>query len=134
MHLSGAALAAHIRIVLKKHPDWLLAIRTRCQCGTELCSQSMKKMDRVKSRLTKRALELFFTKARVSVRQKRLRGRMWLFARVANPGQNGDNTLTRRDARELLTNLGVRYDSYDGRVGKRLYIRFAVNDGPFRRL
>lgn len=122
-----------IRVILKKYPEWHLASRTRCYCRMDRCT-SLKRFDRSRSLITKWALEKYFTRARVSVRQKHLRGRVWLFARVANPGQSGENSVMRRDARELLTNLGVRYPSYDGRVGKRLYIRLAVNDGPFRRL
>lgn len=133
MTQSGAEMASNIRIVLKKYEQWPLALRTRCYCRMDACA-SVKKFDRAKSLMTRRALELYFPHARVNVRQKRILGRMWLCARVTDPGLQGKDIAVRRNARGLLRGIGIRYASYDARIGKRPYIRIAVNDGPFRRL
>ena len=133
MAMTGAEMAPHIRIVLKKYPEWHFARRVRCYCKMDVCT-SVTRFNRSRSLITKRALQLYFTDARVSVRQKRRRGVVWLYARVARPGRTGEDAVMRQNARELLTALGVRYPSYDGRVARRLCIRLAVNDGPFLRL
>jgi hypothetical protein len=121
MEPTGAQMAPHVQIVLKKHRDWPLAARGRCRCG-EQCTE----MRRAKCLMTKRALEAYFSGARVSVRQRRSRGHVWFFARITFPEGTSDSRTVLSDARGLLRRVGIRYQSYN--------VRIAVNDGPFLRL
>jgi hypothetical protein len=77
-----------------------------------------------------------YPKAAVSVRHGRGRHDGWLMVELAKMPRSCNLTEVRGHVRGLMTELGIRYATYDyPPFGRRLRVRMRVNkSGRFRRL
>lgn len=131
MDMTGREIAPHIRMILKKDRDWGSVSRNACRCGGRTCTRRWMLAE---TRLTRRAIQLYLRKAVVRVHHGDTRTDPWLYIVLRVGSGRRDSPSVRKNVRELLADVGIKYRTYQGRFGPRPRIRLSINDWPYHRL